>query len=358
MDFYENHPEQPPGWKHTVDDYLANHGINHTAAIPLQGGNSAYIWRIDGFQDPISGAINEPCVLKYAEEAAKGSPSFTFDASRMQFEARALASRPVAIACLSEPSVRVPKVLRTTDRALLMSWGGDIDLRSAYIQGPTFDVGDVGARLGRWLACLHLAGLEDEQIRTYESDMVEPVVAGEHENLRKTMIVHGMGETAVQEAMARLRDPVGSRTMTVWDFRPMNTLLRIPNTAESKPDLTVIDWECSRYGCPVDDLGHWVAETLVFEARHGKGPNMVLHFLAAYALRAGEKIVTADFVCKLAISVGSTLLSLAPSKLWDTDKVEAEVWMARGLQFVRAGVDMDMAWFSSSELSLLCHNST
>jgi len=358
MQFTKDHSEQPRGWKHTIYDYMTDHDIKHTAATPLQGGHSAYIWRIDGYEDPISGAINGPCVLKYAEETAKGSPSIIADALRMQFEARALISRPVANACLSEPSVQVPKVLRTTDRALLMTWGGEIDLRSAYVQGSSFDAGDIGARLGRWLACLHLAGFEDEQVRAYESEMIEPVVAGEHENLRKTMIARGMGESAAHEAMVQLRKDAGPRTMTVWDFRPMNTLLRFSNATGSEPGLTVIDWECSRYGCPVDDLSHWVAEALVLEAKHGNGPNMLPRFLAAYVLQASERIVTADFVCKLAISVASTLLSLAPSGLWDTDKAEAEFWVARGLQFVHAAVMKDMAWFSSSEFSPLCHNPT
>lgn len=52
------------------------------------------------------------------------------NSSRMQFEARALAYQSVKTVCEAESNAEVPEVLKTTDRALLMSWGGEMSLRA------------------------------------------------------------------------------------------------------------------------------------------------------------------------------------------------------------------------------------
>lgn len=356
IEITNEHLTQPRGWTVTesVDDYLAKHKIPYTTATPLTGGHSAYVWRIDGYYDHSTKNKGEPCVLKYAEETAKGAPQLTLDANRMLFEARAMESQPVASACEQEPSVQVPAVLSATDQALLMSWAGDIDLRSAYMEKcRDFDVGKVGARLGRWIAAVHLGGLHDAEVSTWTNNSTDGFTTVEIENLRNIMAVDGMEAQAVEQVVQILGLPAGPKTLICWDFRPMNTLLRFSENLSEEPSLTIVDWEFSRYGCPVDDLRLWMAEGLMLDSKYGTERNMVSSFLAAYRLQAGGTIVTKHFVCKLALSVGSIILQLVPSGLWTTDQSEIDFWVSRAKQFIRAASREDMQWLSASDFAPL-----
>jgi hypothetical protein len=243
-------PSQPKGWDTTVDDYLTRHDINYTSATPLQGGYSAYVWRVDGYQDPSSKKQRrEPCVLKYADEAAKRVPKMALDSKRMRFEARALNSEPVKSACQAEPNVEVPEVLRTTDRALLMTWGGEMSLREALESGHHIDAAKIGSRLGRWLACLHEAGMNDSEAAGWEnSTFMDPVKAGEYERLRTSMLASGFEGTAVDKAIEQIETPVATETVTAWDFRPSNTLLRVKDHPDGEPGLYVFRELPKTYG--------------------------------------------------------------------------------------------------------------
>lgn len=350
----------PRSWTETqtIEAYLTSNNIPHTTAKPLAGGLSAYVWRIEGYYDDSTRSKGQSCVLKYAEEMARVSPHVTLDAKRMLFEARALASQPVAEACRAEPSVQVPSVLRTTENAILMSWAGDIDLRSAYMDEKLdFDVAKVGARLGRWIAAMHIAGLHDSEVSTWTQDITEKLTAAEVAHLRQTMAADGMEAQAVKDTVQMRVLPAGPRTLIQWDFRPMNTLLRFDDSNSGslleEPSLTVVDWECARYGCPADDLRVWVAEGLVLEAEHGAENSMVSSFLAAYRSQVGGAIVTEDLVCKLALSVGSMMFRVVPSGLWTSDPGQIEFWIARAMQFVRAASRRDLPWLSASEFAPL-----
>lgn len=359
MEIIINQPVQPRGWTQTVDEYLAENGISYTSAAPLAGGISAYVWRIDGYYKSQTGKkhkmIEEPCVLKYAEETAKGAPQYNaLDAERMRFEVRALRSGPVARACETEPSVRVPLVLETTSRALLMSWEGEVDLRAAYIDKRAFDVGKVGARIGRWLALMHTAGLKDDEICGFENTSCDGVVAAEHHVLHQAMMQAGLGQVKADAAVLRLRSPAGPKTLISWDFRPMNTLLRFCDDGDCEPGVSIVDWEASKYGYPVDDVRFWMAEALVLEAKYETSErHMLASFLSAYRRQADKEIVTEDFVCQLAMSVGSMLIFMVPAGLWTCEEAEVEFWKARAMQFVRAGLERDMEWLAASEFAPL-----
>lgn len=355
IELIHEHPDEPREWQSTVDEYLASNAIPYTKATPLQGGHSAYVWRVDGYDDDSAACRKgEPCVLKYAEGTGKGAPDSVMDPTRMRFEARALTSEPVRKACLAEPSVEVPQVLRTTDQALLMTWGGEIDLRSAYTRGRCFDPGTVGAKLGRWLAHMHRAGTQDSESAGFENATMDNFKNVEVENLRTVMLANGFEETAVSDAIVRLEIPASVETLTAWDFRPMNALLRFEDSVDAEPGITVIDWEGNTYGCPVWDLRLWVTEALVLEAKYGNKKTLLSSFLTAYRCSAGEAIVSNDFIAKLALSVGSTLDLLVPMGLWKSTEEEVRYWRDRAVHFIRAGVNRDMRWIASSELGPLC----
>jgi len=359
MEIIRNQTRQPRNWTQTVDEYLADNGISYSSATPMPGGISAYVWRIEGYyknrSTDIHNMIEEPCVLKYADETASGAPQYNaLDAERMRFEVRALRSGPVARACEAEPSVQVPRVLDTTDRALLMSWGGDVDLRTAYADKRAFGVGLVASRLGRWLASMHSAGLRDEEVRSFENSSSDVVVASEYHVLREAMMKAGFGQAKTDAAVERLRLPAGRKVLISWDFRPMNTLLRWCGGDDNEPCLTIVDWEASKYGCPVDDVRFWMAEALVLEAKYGDCKRrMVPSFLSAYHQQADKEIVTEGFLCKLAISVGSILLLMGGAGMWSSEKGEVEFWNARAMQFIRAGLERDVKWLAENEFAPL-----
>lgn len=239
-----SHPSQPQAWSHPVDAYLASNNIHYARATPLQGGYSAYVWRVDGYNDDPSpspsstASFSEPCVLKYADDAAKCVPGMALDPTRMRFEARALESEAVKSACAAEPGVQVPKVLRETERALLMTWGGEVSLKETLVEGGEIDGKKVGGRLGRWLACMHRAGVHDAEAREWESSsFMDPVKRNEYARLHEAMLANGFGEGGFHEVVERLEQPAGLETVTAWDFRPSNTLLRVEDYPEGEPGM-------------------------------------------------------------------------------------------------------------------------
>lgn len=183
--------EAPPGWKQTIHEYLAKHNFRCQKATPLQGGASAYVWRIEGLtingckpQTQRASYADEVVITNYGGNTAKGAANLEMAPERMQFEARAMNSTVVAQACSQEPAVEVPWVVGSTNEAVMMSWAGDIDLRSAYIKDPTLDAVYVGTSLGRWLACMHLAGINNVEIKDWTNSTAETFQALERTNMR------------------------------------------------------------------------------------------------------------------------------------------------------------------------------
>lgn len=117
---------------------------------------------------------------------------------------------------------------------------------------------------------------------------------------------------------------------------------------------TIIDWEANTYGCPVWDVGLWVTETIVLVAKHCGNETLVPSFLASYGQNAGRGIITDEFMAKLALLVGSSLNYFVPRGFWDSTTEEVAFWRHRAIQYIRAGLDRDLAWISVSELGPLC----
>lgn len=344
-------PTQPRSWTGSIEEYLAENGVVYDKATPLQSGTSCYLWRIDGLED----ASGQPAVLKVADSTPKFDDR-PLSADRLRAEVQALAeSKAVAQACTQEPSVQVPRVVQTTTNGLIMTWAGDKDLRTAYKEAAAggddaaLDFAAIGARLGYWLASLHLAGIQagpdgwpdeaPELHQFYAPGGVEESMVG---------AVFGADDDAVQRALGVLRTPDRVRTLTPWDFRPMNTLLH-----DGGNRLSIVDWELCHYGEPSRDLRMWVAEAVVMEAQYGDR-GMLAAFLSAYGRGvAGAALVVVDdmFVRKVAASVGVLtmfLMSVGP-QVWDCAAEEdTHYWKGRAVEFLRAGANGDMDWLKQS----------
>lgn len=352
-------PSHPLDWKVGIDEYLAQNDIICDKAVPLDTGTSCYLWRLEGLKDTEASANGhqqgQHVIMKCADSAPKDQ-AFPVAADRLFIEVRALRSQAVAEACRNEPSVQVPTVLRTTKNGFIMNWAGNTDLRTAYKTGELVDAAGVGARLGKWLGHLHVAGI------AAGSQGWKPM----NDELEKFYVPGGIAETFVRMAtssqeetdrtMSALRAPTTARAMTPWDFRPMNVVVRKREDDGASIDLTVVDWELCHYGETSDDVRMWFSEVLLLEAKFGD-QGLLSSFLTAYKKQAGSSIVDEAFVCKVALSAGVYILFLMfiNPGVWDCTEEDVGPWKEEALRYVRAGVEADLDWLGQSALKPLLH---
>ncbi|KAF1818568.1 uncharacterized protein K489DRAFT_374192 [Dissoconium aciculare CBS 342.82] len=275
-------------------------------------------------------STNEILTLKYGESQIKLGP-LQMSADRMQWEVRALTSAAFARACAQEPAVEVPRVVTSTKEAVIMSWAGNRDLLSAYREDCALDAAYVGASLGRWLAHLHLTSMDDAEIKD---------------------CTNATASMEMDQASAVYQTVTCVRALTAWDFRPMNTLLR-NSDSPSRPRITVVDWEVSGYADPAFDIRLWVAEAIVIEAKHGADRGLLKSFLTAYRRTAGERIVTEEFACRVAVLAGALWMLLMPASIWNCTAADREPWLQKARDYVRAGITADRAWLLRSSIAPL-----
>lgn len=352
---------QPPSWKKSVHDYLHENNLECIKATPLQGGASAYIWKVEGLKTTERGRqspeaaeeLPDVCILKYGDTVAK-NVALPLSSQRMGNEARAMNMATLNRVCSESEAVEIPRLVLSTKEAVIMTWAGETDLRSAYIQHPEMDAEYVGGELGRWTANMHVSGIDDPEGKqeNWDTSMKRAVVDLEIASLRATAPDDTLTAEIIEKALAVYHDPVGVRTITPVDFRPMNTLLR-GGDGTVRPGVAVVDWEITCYGDPAFDLRMWVAEAVVLEAQHGRERGLLRSFLTAYRQHAGERIVDLAFVSRIAVLVGSTWLMIMPCSLWECTDAEGESYKKLARSYVRAGVDQDRAWLRQSPLAPL-----
>lgn len=349
-----NPPLHPCSWAGGINQYLIDNDIVCTSATPIESGTSCYIWRLEGFSHP-DHPPTEPAALKCADNTPKFSDDVVSPA-RLSIEIRALLSRPVAEASRAEPTVRVPRVLRTTENGFVMSWAGDVNLLDAFRSniGTTLDMADIGARIGKWLGCLQVAGAESgvsgfEPMNPELGRFYNP--GGLMDKLVQSVFTDGEKSEKISAAL-RERETV--RTLTAWDFRPMNTLLRFSGGSNNNtPDIYIVDWELAQFGEAAGDVGMWCVEAMVLEDKYGDR-GLLRSFLNAYKQYA-VRIVDGIFVCKLAMVVGVMLvyfMRIAP-RLWGTTEEKVGSWRAAAVDFLRAGAEGDLVWLRESIIGVI-----
>ncbi|KAI9163200.1 hypothetical protein HJFPF1_04799 [Paramyrothecium foliicola] len=351
-------PPHPRDWKVGVDEYLSRNGICYDKAVALETGTSCYIWRLDGLKDAEASANGhqqgQPAIMKCADSTPKYR-TFPVSPERLQFEVKALKSKAVSEACRQEPTVQVPHVLRETKNGFIMSYVGETDLRSVFKMDASLDMMSVGARLGRWLGSLHRAGIA----------LGPDGWDSHHDELDKFYAPGGLAEKAIQAAMSEeesekvlsaMRAPATIHSLTPWDFRPMNVVVRLPTGGDMSPSpgLAVVDWELCHYGDPSNDVRMWFAEVIVLEAKFGDR-GLLSSFLSSYKQRVGVSIVNEAFASKVALSAGIYMLWLIPinPRVWDCNDEDVETWKGISLEYIRAGANADIEWLKKSCLAPL-----
>jgi tRNA A-37 threonylcarbamoyl transferase component Bud32 len=324
---------------------------------PLQGGASAYVWLIEGLLDKSKNIskqprqLSEPCIMKFGDSVGKNT-TIEVSGERMINEGRAMNADAVAKACSKEPAVAVPRLLNQTNDAVFMSLAGETDLRSAYIKDQDMDARYVGARIGRWAASLHMAGLDDPDMQFWTNKARGQVRDMELDSLRAAFTARSdYTEEEIARALATVRASDCNQTISIWDFRPMNVLLK-PGLQATRPGITIVDFEMCSYGDAATDLRMWIAEAMVLESQHGRERGLLDSFLTAYRQEAGD-FVDVAFVCRVAILVGSMYEFLMPCSLWDCTADDTEEWKVVAHEYIRAGLDRDEAWLKQSRLAPL-----
>ncbi|TLD22708.1 hypothetical protein PspLS_07022 [Pyricularia sp. CBS 133598] len=339
-------PTSPRIWSGGIDQYIADNAIICAAATPIEAGRSCYIWRLDGFPGHSS-----PVVLKCADNTPKASDYFVCP-DRLSNEVRALDSPAVADACAAVPSVRVPRVLRTTTNGFVMTWAGSTNLLDALRAEAAIDVEAIGGRIGKWLGSLHVAAADAHGFPEVNSELERNFFcAGGFMDKLVQAAIPDAGES--DGILAAIRGTSTVRTLTSWDFRPMNTLLTLDDSTGTKdPVVHVVDWELAHHGEAAWDVGMWTVEAWVAEDKHGDR-GMLTAFLTAYKARvAGEGFITDGFLCKLAMVVGVMLMHFMriAQKLWGCDEEDVARWRETAAGYLRAGSRRDMKWLAEGRL--------
>ncbi|TLS27254.1 hypothetical protein PpBr36_04255 [Pyricularia pennisetigena] len=342
-------PSHPQHWAGDINSYLAENKITCKSATPITAGTSCYLWRLDGFHSPLHPAPS-PAVLKCADSTPKYSDDAVSPA-RLAIEVRALNSPVVAAATAAEPSVRVPTVLQQTENGFIMSWAGDVNLLEAFAQDQQLDYADVGARVGKWLGNLQTAGVAEGP---GGFDPVNPELGRFYNpgGFLDKLVQSALPDPAESEAvLAALRGVQTARTLTAWDFRPMNTLLS--SAGGPKPDLYIVDWELSQFGEAVGDVAMWAVEAMVLEAKHGDR-GMLAAFLQAYRLHSAG-IIDEAFKIKAGMLTGVMLVYFMriAERLWGCTEDEVAAWRERAIEFLRAGANKNWEFLESSEIGIL-----
>ncbi|CAE7208205.1 hypothetical protein PTNB73_07587 [Pyrenophora teres f. teres] len=347
----------PKNWKGGIEEYLKQNGVTAGKVIPLEGGTSCYLWRLDGVRCRSDSAITplvQTAVLKCADSMAKAGP-IAVDPNRLQTEVIAVRSQAVTAACRQSSSVRVPTILQQTHHGIIMSWAGETDLRTLHKTHGSFDMSNTGAHLGDWLAYLHLEGISsgpgEIEIGNATLEKAFSGPGGMEEQAIKSVL---SATDDIELVLKLLRIPSPVRTVTHWDFRPSNIVLNVSKESDASPELTVVDWELCHYGDPVNDIRMWVAETIMMEATQcDRG--LLSSFLTAYKRRAGKSIVNDVFVRKVAVAVGVFLLYFLGqgAELWGFTEQDLQKWRNIAIEYINAGAHNDVIWLSRNALQYL-----
>ncbi|RYP30767.1 hypothetical protein DL766_004715 [Monosporascus sp. MC13-8B] len=354
-------PPCPLFWEGGIDDYLLQNGISCEKVTSIETGTSCYIWRLDGFKHADSSASHhqlvEPVVLKCADRTPKYS-SDQVSPDRLQTEVQALTSKAVSEACRQEPSVQVPRVLRTTAQGFIMTWAGDANLMQAFQSDKSLDVASIGSRIGKWLACLQLAGIAAgpggfPSVNPELGRFYNP--GGFQDQLVRSVI---SSDDEYERVLTALRETEAVRTLTAWDFRPMNNLLRFPEEKGAAPDITIVDWELTQHGESSGDVAMWATEAMVLEEKHGDR-GLLSSFLSSYRHHAAAGIVNEAFTCKVAMTVGVMLVYFMriAARLWGSTEEEVARWKETAVLYLRAGTERNLTWLTSSHLKPLVGSS-
>ncbi|KAH7316810.1 kinase-like domain-containing protein [Stachybotrys elegans] len=325
-----------------VRQYLQANNIPFVDVEPVTGGSSNYIWRI-------LNSRGETSILKHAQPHLSCNPSTPFPVDRMDFEIQALELIPKIVA--EAGGIRYPRILHKDmkNHVLIFENVGQKTLKDLY-EDPHLDVGAVGKALSRWLARLHTHTTADEIKDMFNHTTAKRMYRWNYNSLASTLAKFGY-EAELGE---RINAKYGSLLQTDnsclchTDLWPGNILFDLEENWPKEPTMAIIDWEVTRSGNGVTDIGHFAAEAWFLDRFRG-GRGLLGAFLEGYMEerplgREEKQRVTAQF--------GTHITHWAAIYAWINEQ-RTEESVAYGHGILKHVDEENWEWFEKSDLSLL-----
>jgi aminoglycoside phosphotransferase (APT) family kinase protein len=333
-----------------VKEYLKTNttlGLDNTEDYQvdeLTGGTANWVYRLTNTADGTTS------ILKHAAPFVRSSPSMAFPAMRMDFEAGVLNA---LLDVLPHDEVVEPVLFLAYDKEaklLRMGDGGERTLKDAYMYDPELNVVEAGARLGMWLAGLHQY---TSKLDIGDNKVAKAIYRHSYNNVSEALAEFGLDQTLGE----RVNEQFGSKLQTDdgmvchGDFWTGNVLVK------SDPlRLTVVDWEMTRRGNGVTDVGQFAAEAWLLDRFHG-GKGMLPAFLTAYREAKGEEDDPEwdpEFTNRQRIAIHfGTHIAYWPTRVeWGSNEETVEV-VKIGSNVLMHALEKDYEWFKEGPLAPL-----
>lgn len=336
--------------------YLASLSISVKDISRLTGGRANHIWRVN--IDPTAQATTQLClpdtiIVKHAQPFVASNPSIPFPVDRMDSEANALSLiRDLPLG----HHVTVPK-LYNHDQArcmLLMSDGGQHNLKDSYALLSKHEVRILGVSLAKWLSALHT--------QTRELDI--GASGGKTAKSIYRYAYAGLGRSierwSLQSDFPGLADKVnhmyGSKLETdndcvcMGDFWTGNVVIEEATGGTCERQCTVVDWEMVRRGCGATDVGQFLAEAFLLDRFRSPSKNLAIAFYESYLKHYGDTGVatlSTEYLRRIGVHCGLHLGFWPTFVKWAGDEETKKV-VNLGLRMITAALDethSSQAWY-------------
>lgn len=301
----------------------------------LDGGFANFVWRG-------TDKCGEKVIIKHAEPyVAKSRGYIGLSVDRMDFENKALDILPEQLG--KNVSVHMPKVYHydVENHVLIMADGGLRNLRVAY-PDPSLDIQKVGSELGQWLAHLHQQTTVTD---IGDNKTAKTIYCHAYDNLAKVFEEYGHDQSfghRINEKYGSYLLQADDDTVCHGDFWPGNILL------DGNQQLTIVDWEMVRRGCPATDVGQFAAEAYLLQHFSG-GKGLLPAFLKGYR---GDRRLDDNFLHRVGIHMG-VHLSFWPARSRRGTEDETKSVIEFGYKFLHQAAGDDAEWMKDSLLKEL-----
>ncbi|KAF2424828.1 hypothetical protein EJ08DRAFT_594903 [Tothia fuscella] len=255
-----------------MEEYLNLHSISHTSIDPLTAGGTNYSWMI-------TAPDSSKSIVKHATPHLKILPHVSLPIERLEYEANAISTLSgLSLRSLTGDHIGVPTILHFNPKAHVLQIPnvGSRNLVEAFTS-PELDMTLLGARIGKFLADLHSLPAE---LKVGNNQLVKLATQHCTQHLPRVLRERGYDDTVGARILDMLFD--GQEDVSCQchgDFLHSNIV--VADSEGPSPKLTVIDWEWTRRGNGVLDVGLFAGEIWLMEYAHGKR-GLLGAFLAAY----------------------------------------------------------------------------
>lgn len=336
--------------------YLASLSISIKNISHLAGGRANRLWRVNidhTAQAATQLSLPETIVVKYAQPFVASSPSIPFPVDRMDFEANALSlMRDLPLG----QHVTVPKLYHYGQERcmLLMSDGGQHNLKDSYALLSNDEVRNIGVSLAQWLCALH-SQTRDLHIGAGGNETAKSIYryayAGLGRSIERWNLQHDFPGLA-----DKVNDIYGEKLETdndcvcMGDFWTGNVVVGEATGARSEPQCTVVDWEMVRRGCGGTDVGQFVAEAFLLDKFRSPSKDLATAFYESYLRHYGdteEAAPSAEYLRRVGVHCGLHLAFWPTFARWADDEATKKVVII-GLRMITAALDegqSPQAWY-------------